>query len=200
MINDIINKFLHLFEYYRLKTNEKIVYLTFDDGPEPDITEFVLSQLQKYGFKGTFFCKGSNAKKYPHLLNQIVKQGHSIGNHTFSHLYGIETPCQTYVEDVNHANKYLHASLFRAPWGGKTFSQFLKLRKRYNMVHWSLDSGDTNDSSTIEAKFQNMVKHTKKGDIVLFHFCHEHETRTKKILPLYLEWMDKNGWKSKELK
>lgn len=200
MVKDIINKFLHLFECYRMKTNEKIVYLTFDDGPEPGITEFVLNQLQKYRFKGTFFCKGVNAEEHSDLLSKIVDQGHSIGNHTYSHLYGFETPCQVYVDDVSHANKFLNAHLFRAPWGGKTLLQFLKLRKHYKLVHWSLDSGDTNDQELIATKFQNMVKHTKRGDIVLFHFCHEHEDRTRQILPLYLEWMDKNGWKSKKLK
>ena len=81
-----INRFLHLFEIRRIKTKEKLIYLTFDDGPEPDITEFVLNELQKYGAKATFFCCGDNAEKYPELLGRIRNEGHSIGNHTYSHI------------------------------------------------------------------------------------------------------------------
>lgn len=195
-----INKVLHLFELVRVRTKEKVVYLTFDDGPEPGITEFVLNELEKYDFCGTFFCRGDNAKKYPSLLKQITNKGHAIGNHTYSHLNSFHTSKQFYIEDVEKADKVLHTKLFRPPWGSITLSSFLALGKKYRIVYWSLVSGDAQDANFQKNQLMNRLKsNTKAGDIVLFHFSCEHENRTRQLLPEYLLWLNDHNFQCKSI-
>lgn len=193
----LINKFLHLFEIMRIKEERRIVYLTFDDAPEPGIAEFVLEELSKYDFHATFFCRGDNAEMFPELLKLIRSKGHSIGNHTYSHINSFETRTIDYVLDVEKANIILKTHLFRPPWGSITLSAFLKLRRKYKIVYWSLISGDTEmDRFVLNDSFKKLKKETKAGDIVLFHCCHRHEKETMKILPLYLQWLNDNGYSS----
>lgn len=190
-----INKILHLFQLMRVRTNEKIIYLTFDDGPEEDITNWVLEILNKYNAKATFFCTGANANKYSQTLQSIVANGHQLGNHTYSHINSFITPTDAYVSDTEKADNILHTHLFRPPWGSITLSAFLRLRKKYKIVYWSLVSGDTiMKGLELESNMQRLYKKTKPGDIVLFHSCKRHENETKKILPLYLEWLKSNGY------
>ncbi len=190
-----INRFLHLFEVRRIKTTGKVVYLTFDDGPEEGITEFVLNQLKRYNFKATFFCKGENAEKHPELFSCIVKEGHAIGNHTYSHINGFENRCLDYVADVEKANQVLNTHFFRPPWGAVRLCQFIKLRRKYKIVYWSLLSGDTLlDNLNVENNFNRLKRVTRKGDVVLFHFCKRHEKETQIILPAYLDWLNENGF------
>ena len=199
-LTQYINKALHLFEVMRIKTKEKVVYLTFDDGPEEGITEFVLDELTKYDFKATFFCRGDNAVRSPVLLERIKSEGHAVGNHTYSHIKGFDTPSGHYVEDVNRANEVLKTHLFRPPWGAVTLSQFLKLKRHYKIIYWSLMSGDTEGDKFVPEKAFNKLKNkTQKGDVVLFHFCKKHENETKQILPVYLQWLNDNGYISRAI-
>ena len=200
-LNLLINKLLHLLEVMRVKTNNKEVYLTFDDGPEEGITEFVLSELKKYNYKATFFCKGENAEIHSDLLAMIKSDGHVVGNHTFSHIHGFETKTCDYVEDVERASKILHSHLFRPPWGALRLSQFLRIKKNYSIVYWSLLSGDTLFGDLdVTMNLDRLIEKTKRGDVVLFHFCQRHQNETKQILPAYLEWLNKNGYISLGLK
>ena len=200
-INLIINKVLHLFEIRRIKTKEKVIYLTFDDGPEPDITEFVLEELRKYNAKATFFCKGENAGKYPDLLKSITADGHTLGNHTYSHINCLNTTTKEYMTDVEKADKIINSNLFRPPWGCINISTYLKLIKKYKIVYWSLISGDTDLNKFDEEKSLNRLKsETRSGDIVLFHFCLRHEKETKVLLTKYLEWIYQNGYRSEAIK
>lgn len=196
----IVNKFLHLFELRRINSNEKCVYLTFDDGPEGEITDWVLNVLERYGAKATFFCKGENAVNNKAQLTRIVEKGHALGNHTYSHINSLNTPTADYVKDVDLADGVLNTVFFRPPWGSLTFSAFLQLRKKYKIVYWSLISGDTfMEKLDLDSNMQRLYRETRPGDIVLFHSCVRHENETKQILPLYLEWLSKNGFKTSVL-
>lgn len=195
-----INRFLHLFEVMRVPTSDKTVFLTFDDGPEDGITEFVISCLDKYGFKATFFCKGENALNNKGLYDLLTESGQSIGNHTFSHINGFESDTKAYLSDVKKADQVLNTHLFRPPWGSVTLSQFVRLRMRYRIVYWSLMSGDTLfDKLDVNTNLERLKKSTRKGDVVLFHCCKKHEKETRLILPSYLDWLYENGFQSKGL-
>lgn len=195
-----VNRFLHLFEVMRVSTNDKAVYLTFDDGPEKGITEFVVTCLNKYDFKATFFCKGKNAENNKELYNMLIDCGHSIGNHTFSHINGFDFDTKAYLSDVAKADQILNTHLFRPPWGSITLSQFLRLRKRYRIVYWSLMSGDTLfDKLDVKTNLERLKRTTRKGDVVLFHCCKKHEKETMLILPAYVDWLFENGFQSKGL-
>jgi len=191
--NFIIRK---CYEISRVDTNGRKVYLTFDDGPEPVITEFVLAELAKYGFKATFFCRGDNAEKNQHLLNSLKNDGHRIANHSYSHLHSYSTSGNDYVTNVCKCDSLLQTNLFRPPYGSLTFSDWFKLRNRYVIVYWSINSGDSDmERFNIEKSFERL-KQTKQGDVVLFHFCQRHANETKALLPKYLEWLKENDFSS----
>ena len=199
-IKIFINRVLHLFEVMHIKNDRRAVFLTFDDGPEPDITEFVLEELKRHQFKATFFCRGDNAESHPHLVERIISEGHSIGNHTYSHLDSFQTPTSEYVTDTIRADAILHTHLFRPPKGCITLSAFLKLFRKYRIVYWRLMSGDSDLQRFDKAKCQKrLVNNTKSGDVVLFHFCHRHEKETRQLLPDYLNWLTKNGYHSEAI-
>ena len=196
-----INRFLHLFEMKRIKNRSKSVYLTFDDGPEPGITEFVLDELKKYDFRATFFCRGDNAVSYKELLERIVIEGHALGNHTYSHYNSFDVTSKKYIEDVNRADIMLHSRLFRPPKGSLTLSSFMRLFRKYKIVYWSLLSGDAELDLFDRDKYsKHLINNTRSGDIVLFHFCHRHENETRMLLPSYLHWLYINGYHSEIIK
>lgn len=195
-----INKFLHIFEIMKVKTSSKVVYLTFDDGPEGEITNFVLDELKKYNAKGTFFCRGDNAEKNRSQLDRIIIEGHTIGNHSYSHLNSFNTPTKTYIENIKKADNLLKTNLFRPPWGSLTISAFFSLYNRYKIVYWSLTSGDSQlKRFDLDKNLSNLKHKTSKGDIILFHSCKIHERETKLILPLYLQWLYSEGYKCESL-
>lgn len=184
----------------KITQSDKVVYLTFDDGPEPSITEFVLDELNKYAFKATFFCRGDNAEKYSYLLNTIKGNGHTIANHTYSHIHSFDVSLRYYVRDVHKCDFILNTRLFRPPHGSLTFLSWLRLRKKYDIYFWSLNSGDCDMSRfDYHNSINRLKKNTVSGDIVLFHFCLKHENETRKILPEYLRWLSENGYKSDKL-
>ena len=187
----------NLFMTVRIKTRQKEVFLTFDDGPEEGIAPFILSELGRHGFLATFFCRGDNAARYPDLLQQLVAAGHSIGNHTFCHIHAYDTSAREYVEDIERAEALLHTGIARPPFGSIRFSQLVRLRRHYRLVYWSLDSGDSrreiNDPNLLVEK---LCRSTRPGDIVLFHCCKQHEANTRAILPRYLDWLSSHGFRS----
>lgn len=191
----IINRLLKSFQISRIPTNEKVVYLTFDDGPEPGICEFVLEELRKYGFKATFFCRGDNAELYPQLVNRIIEEGHAIGNHTYSHLHAFSTSSKNYLNDIERADQVLHSSLLRPPFGSLTLTTWLSLKSKYKIIYWSQVSGDSNlEQFDFERSFHQLMSETISGDIVLFHFCRLHENETRAILPAYCKWLSDNKY------
>lgn len=184
----------------KINSSDKVVYLTFDDGPEPGITEFVLDELNKYGYKATFFCRGDNAQAYPELLQRIKEEGHCLANHTYSHMHSYHISSSSYVRDVHKCDSILNTRLFRPPHGSLTLCSWLRLRNKYDIYFWSLNSGDSNMSLfDFQKNIDRLKKNTSSGDIVLFHFCIKHENETKKILPEYFLWLSENGYKSDKL-
>ncbi len=195
-----INRILKLFQVSHIQTKDKVVYLTFDDGPEPGICEFVLDELRKYDFKGTFFCRGDNAVRYPQLFSQIIEEGHAIGNHTYSHLHAYSSSSNSYLDDVEIANRILHSKLFRPSFGCLTLPTWLSFKSKYRIIYWSLVSGDSNlENFDFERSYHQLINKTSSGDIVLFHFCKLHEKETRVILPAYCKWLKANGFVSNSI-
>lgn len=171
------------------------VFLSFDDGPEEGITEYVLDLLNRFHAKATFFCVGNNIEKHPHLYKRIIRSGHSVGNHTMSHLNGKKTPFFTYVNEIWRFRKQYHTKLLRPPYGSLSFSQliFLKLLK-YKIILWDVDSTDWYDLNANIFNVEDVIRQIHPGCIVLFHFRQKHESRTRIILPLILEYCRKMGY------
>lgn len=200
IIKKIINRTLKLFQISHITTNDKVVYLTFDDGPEPGICEFLLDELRKYDFKATFFCRGDNAELYPQLVTRIIEEGHAIGNHTYSHMHAFYTSSKQYVDDIEKANQILHTKLFRPSFGSLTFAKWKSLKSEYRIFYWSLVSGDSNlNNFDFKHSYHQLINNTSSGDIVLFHFCKLHEKETRVILPAYCKWLSNNGFNSQIL-
>lgn len=148
-----------------------------------------------------FFCRGDNAEKHHDLLDEIKKEGHTLGNHTYSHINSFYSTVSTYINDVEKADEILHTKLFRPPWGSMTIATYLKLIRKYKIVYWDLASGDTNlDKFKCEYSLSNLQQKTKNGSIVLFHCCIRHGKETRKLLPKYLDWLYKNGYNSEIIK
>ncbi len=172
---------------WEMPKGEKNIFLTFDDGPVPEITPAVLKILSDYKVKATFFCVGENVQKYPYLLEQILANGHSVGCHTFNHLNGWKTNNNYYTENVRKCETYLQTRLFRPPYGKGTPAQINLLKDRYFTILWTVLSGDFDRKITGEQCLQNVVKHTTDGSIVVFHDSIKAEERLMYALPRVIE-------------
>ena len=167
------------------------VYLTFDDGPIPEVTPWVLDQLEAYGAKATFFSIGDNAMRYPEILQDILKRGHTVGNHTQSHCKGSETSKQVYLEQVQafHNTTQLKTSLFRPPYGRITSSQASSLSKLgYRIVMWDILSYDWEKELSAQRIYARLKKHLRPGSIVVFHDSLKAEKNLRAVLPQILEY------------
>lgn len=189
----IVKRFL---AYHPVNAGPKTLFLTFDDGPEPGITEFVLEQLAHHQAKATFFCCGHNVAAYPDLYDRLRTEGHAVGNHTYSHLYGPETKPRQYVDDVRRCDEMLSTRtvLFRPPWGIINFWEMILLRKK-RIVLWDVESGDVRPDFQLDSILADIDAHAdKERGIVLFHFSKEHEQRTRQLLPAILEHCTAKGY------
>ncbi len=173
----------------RMPTGEKNIWLTFDDGPVPEVTPEVLRILESFHAKATFFMVGDNIRKHRDVYEQVVAGGHSIGNHTFHHLNGWKTPPAQYAEDVMRFAEYNATNLFRPPHGRFTPSQYMILRKRFRFVLWSLLTWDFSTNMTPEKCLDTAVKFTRPGDIVVFHDSLKAMDNMLYALPRYLEFL-----------
>lgn len=200
-IPELIRKLLpdSLWEMPNDEQNPKI-FLTFDDGPHPEATPFVLENLKQYNAKATFFCIGKNVIEYPALFEQILENGHSVGNHTHTHLKGSSTKVKEYVEDVQKAASFISSPLFRPPYGRIKSMQAKALKKlNYKIVMWSLLSGDFDQSITPQRCLENVVLHLKPGDIVVFHDSQKAWQNLNYTLPKVLEHCKRNKWTMESL-
>lgn len=169
-------------------TNQKTVYLTFDDGPTPEITEWVLQQLQEHQAKATFFCIGKNIVAHPSIFREIENKGHRVGNHTFNHFNGWETDHNTYLQNVADCSEVMDSKLFRPPYGRIKRQQAKTLKKEgYQVIMWSVLSGDFDQSLSKEKCLENVLKHIKDGDIVVFHDSVKAFRLLKYVLPKVLQ-------------
>ncbi|WP_304401061.1 polysaccharide deacetylase family protein [uncultured Alistipes sp.] len=171
------------------------VYLTFDDGPTPGVTEFILDRLAEYDAKATFFCLGKNAEQHPHLFRMIVEGGHRIGNHTYSHQKGWNMSLERYIEDVDFANGLLRSDLFRPPYGRITPMQARRIGERYHIVMWDVLSRDYSQFVTPRSCLHNVTRHVRGGSIVAFHDSVKSFRNMRYALPRTLEYLREKGLK-----
>jgi len=181
---------------------EKTLYITFDDGPTPGITPFILEQLRKYNAKATFFCIGEKVKKYPAVYQQIIDEGHAVGNHTQHHLNGWKTSDENYLKNINEAGKYIDSNLFRPPYGRIKKSQIKLLNKKNKMIKiimWNLLAGDWDTELKPEKCFERIVRKIKEGDIIVFHDSEKAWERMSFTLPLLLSHYSSKGFSFKKI-
>jgi peptidoglycan-N-acetylglucosamine deacetylase len=182
-----------------IPNNDKIVYLTFDDGPTPEITDWVLNQLKIFDAKATFFCIGNNIEKHPEILKRIINENHSVGNHTFNHLNGWKTETNNYIDNIKlKAECYKQKSkLFRPPYGKIKKTQAKILQKLgYKIIMWDVLSADFDQQITPEKCLQNVIANVKSGSIIVFHDSVKAYKNLEYALPRTLQFLKENGFKS----
>ena len=173
------------------------IYLTFDDGPTPGVTEWILQTLDRYDAKATFFVLGKNVELYPDLYQMILDRGHKIGNHTYSHQKGWELPLDRYIEDVDLAGDMLHTDLFRPPYARVTRKQLKAIAQRYHIVMWNVLSRDYNVHLTPKMCLRETIKGLRGGDIISMHDSAKSFKNTSYILPALLRKARAKGLKCK---
>lgn len=183
-----------------IPTVEKVIYLTFDDGPTPTITDWVLDELKKYHAKATFFCIGKNVVENQALFNRIVSEGHAVGNHTYNHLNGWENKPYTYLKNVLQCQQVFHSTLFRPPYGKLTRQQAKAIGKHYDIIMWDVLSADFDANNTVEKCYENVIKNTKKGSIIVFHDSKKAEKNLRYVLPKVLANFAEQGYQFKSIK
>ena len=184
---------------WKVKTNDKVLYLTFDDGPHPSITPLVLNILDEFNAKATFFCSGKNAQAHPEICREIIAQGHQIGNHTQLHLNGWKTLSRNYINDVEACKKTLETilneevKLFRPPYGKIGWKAYFKLKKQgYTIVMWDVLSADFDSQTNAEHCLANVLNNIESGSIVVFHDSQKCYAKLRKVLPKTLAFLHEN--------
>jgi peptidoglycan/xylan/chitin deacetylase (PgdA/CDA1 family) len=187
---------------WSIKTKEKSIYLTFDDGPHPVITPLLLNQLKQYNAKATFFCIGDNVKKFPEIYQRVIDEGHAIGNHTMHHINGWKHNDDHYLNDVAEAGSYIRSSIFRPPYGRAKKSQINKLlysKAPVTTIMWSVLAGDWIDTLSPQKCFEQVKKNIHPGSIVVFHDSEKANDRMSYAVPLLLEYFSKQGYSFKKI-
>lgn len=157
---------------WKMPKNEKSIYLTFDDGPHPEITPYVLNELKKYNAKATFFCIGENVARYPNIYQQIIDAGHSVGNHTYKHLNGWKMNTKLYLNDIKEASKLINSNLFRPPFGRIKKEQIKALKidsSKTKIIMWSFLAGDWDKNISPEKCYARIKNKISDGDIIVLH-------------------------------
>lgn len=185
---------------FRVAGKEKCVYLTFDDGPIPEVTPWVLDTLDRYGVKATFFMVGDNVRKYPALLDEVRGRGHAVGNHTMHHLQGMKISADKYLEDIAIADDLIGSHLFRPPHGLLSFKQARLLKEHYTIVMYDLVTRDYSKRLTAQQVFDNVRRYTRRGSIIVFHDSLKSISRLREALPKSIEWLMSQGYSFKTLR
>ena len=177
--------------------HEKAVYLTFDDGPIPEATPFILDTLKVHGVRATFFMVGDNVRKHPELYRRVKEAGHRIGNHTFHHIGGFKHSIQHYNSDAEAANELLHTDLFRPPHGWMRIDQYLWLGRKYKIVMWDLVTRDYSKWMTAEGVLNNVKRYVRNGSIITFHDSLKSIDKLRVALPEAIRWLKAEGYEFK---
>lgn len=202
-----IIKLLFFNQVWDIPNSENTIYLTFDDGPTPEITERVLEILDKHHIKATFFCIGDNVRKHPEIVQKILSKQHSVGNHTYSHLKGWKTPTKTYISNseaceikLNSLFKIRNSKLFRPPYGKITPWQSYKLRKLgYKIIMWDVLSKDYDASISAEKCYENVIKNVSSGSIIVFHDSNKAKDNVLNSLEKTIETLKSKGFKFEKI-
>ena len=181
------------------ETLDPVIYLTFDDGPIPEVTPWVLRELAKFDAKATFFCVGENAERNADILQEIIAQGHSIGNHTHNHLNGWTTNHLPYIRNVRRCSKVIDSALFRPPYGRLSPRKAQYLQRHYRIVMWDVLSGDFDQDLSPEACLSNVLNNVRPGSIVVFHDSLKSEKNLRYTLPKVLKVLSSRGYKFKAI-
>jgi len=182
-----------------LHGDHREVYLTFDDGPTPVVTPWVLDRLHEAGAKGTFFCLGRNVDKHPEIYEQILFGGHSVGNHSYSHLKGFRSSTKRYLDDINLASDMIDSKLFRPPYGRIFPGQVKAVLEQYDIIMWDVLSIDYNSGLTGERVLQNVTRNVKPGSIIVFHDSDKASDNLYYALPRTLEFLRDEGYSMKPI-
>jgi peptidoglycan/xylan/chitin deacetylase (PgdA/CDA1 family) len=180
---------------WRIKRKKrKVVYLTFDDGPIPEVTPWVLDTLDAHGVKATFFMVGDNVRRHPELLDDVRRRGHSYGNHTMHHLQGFKVKTWRYLRDISEANELIDSPLFRPPHGLIRWSQAKKIKERYNLVMYDLVTRDYARKIDGSGVLDNVKRFARNGSIIVFHDSLKSERNLRYALPRAIQWLKDEGY------
>lgn len=185
--------------YWNAPTTEKVLYLTFDDGPIPEVTPWVLEQLESYNAKGTFFCVGDNVRKYDSVLQQVLDAGHAIGNHTYNHMNGWATDNIQYFHNVRNCARMVKSDLFRPPYGRLKPKQAQFLQRHYKIIMWDILSGDFDPAISKDQCLYNVVSKAKQGSIIVFHDSIKAFEKLQFVLPKVLKHFHEQGYEFRAL-
>jgi len=186
--------------YWRMDRRERSVYLTFDDGPIPESTPFILQTLREFGAKATFFMVGDNVMKYPQLFQQILDEGHQVGNHTFNHISGFRHTIRYYLDNVKQADALIHSQYVRPPHGWMRLDQYAILSRKYKVVMWDLVTRDYSRLLTAEDVVNNVKRYARNGSIITFHDSLKSIDKLHTALPESLRWLKEQGYAFKVFK
>jgi peptidoglycan/xylan/chitin deacetylase (PgdA/CDA1 family) len=184
---------------WRKDASVKKLYLTFDDGPVPDITPWVLDVLKQYKIKATFFCVGDNIQKHPDIYNRILTEKHRTGNHTFHHLNGWNTDTNKYLDNISKCAEVVNSNLFRPPYGKLKQTQLKRIGKDYSIVMWDVLSGDYDKNTNPEKCLNNVVQAARNGSVIVFHDSVKSFKNLEYTLPRFIEYAQRQGFEFEAL-
>jgi len=187
-------RFVYGRSIWRVKGTDKELFLTFDDGPIPEITPWVLDTLKSYGAKATFFCVGDNVRKNPELFDRIREEGHGTGNHSFSHQHGFKVSTRQYLKSIFKSHEYINSELFRPPYGSLRLRALLKLKSRFRIVMWDILSMDYDRSLEPRQVLRNVIANLRSGSILVFHDNLKAKTNLEYVLPRILDYYSKRAY------
>ncbi len=185
---------------WNLPNDNKNVHITFDDGPIPETTPWILEKLKEYNAKATFFCVGNNVRKHPELFDAIINDGHTVGNHTYNHTKGWSISNEKYFEDVKKADSLINSNLFRPPHGQITPFQAKVLKKKYKIIMWDVLSMDYDKNQSKKKCTQNVINNVSSGSVVVFHDSTKAKRNMQYSLSHTLDFLSNNGFSSKSIK
>jgi peptidoglycan/xylan/chitin deacetylase (PgdA/CDA1 family) len=185
---------------WKIDTGEKILFLTFDDGPIPHVTPWVLDTLKAFNARATFFCVGENVQNHPALFKRIVEEEHTIGNHTMRHLNGWRTPDADYFSDIETCDKLVGSKLFRPPYGRIRLSQIRGLKNKYKIVMWDVLSRDYDNSLDGMQCFSLVKSKARHGSVVVFHDSLKADDRLRVALPETLRYFSQRGFRFESIR